>query len=65
MALERSKWGTPTYSKEFYGKRSESWPKALEWAQQKFRLEFAPSPFGGYLPVAVLKRLKEFAKKEV
>ena len=50
--------------KAFVGKRSESMPQALAWAEAQYGVsEWAPSPFGGYIPKAILDAAKKAAKE--
>lgn len=49
----------PVTEKEFVGKRSESWPKALEWANQNMKGPFVVSPLGGWISKSVLDRAKQ------
>lgn len=50
--------------KAFVGKRAESMPQALAWATDQYGVsEWAPSPFGGYIPKAILDAAKKAAKE--
>ena len=51
--------------KSFVGKRSESMPQALAWAEAQYGVrEWAPSPLGGgYIPKAILNAAKKAAKE--
>lgn len=56
-------WGNHG-KKTFIGKRSESMPKAIAWASEKYGItEWSTSPFGGSkIPACVLVAAKEFVK---
>ena len=50
--------------KTFVGKRAASMPQALAWAEAQYGVrEWAPSPFGGYIPKAILDAAKKAAKE--
>ena len=51
-------------SKKFVGKRSESMPKALEWAiARSGEKDWVPSPFGGMVPTYVVEAAKKACKE--
>ena len=52
-----------SFEKIFPGRRKLSFPTALSWAEEQFGHKYAPSPFGGWLPVHVVKRAKKFLKE--
>ena len=50
--------------KTFLGNRAASMPQALAWAEAQYGVrEWAPSPFGGYIPKAILDAAKKAAKE--
>src|SRR5574337_176262 len=50
--------------KTFVGKRAASMPQALAWAEAQYGVrEWAPSPFGGYIPKAILAAAEKAAKE--
>ena len=50
--------------KTFVGKRAASMPQTLAWAEAQYGVrEWAPSPFGGYIPKAILDAAKKAAKE--
>ena len=55
--LEKDPGGS--FSKEFLGKRAESWPSAVSWAEDTIDRELAPSPHGGYLTRRVVDKARE------
>jgi len=53
----------PGVKKEFYGKRSKSFPEAVKWATENAKYELVPGPFGGHIPKHILEKAKAATKK--
>lgn len=58
--LEKEPLST-TYRKRFFGKRSETYRLARNWAAEIFGHDYVPSPFGGLIPRHVKARAERFA----
>jgi len=55
-------------NKTFTGQKAESWPKAMAWATEKYKItKWGPSPFGAstYLPERVIARARSWAQAKV
>lgn len=57
------KWPHSHAVKRFTGPRRDSLPEAMKWVAVNIGGEFVPSPFGGYLPKAVVEKAKAEAVK--
>lgn len=50
--------------KTFYGNRSESMPKAMAWASERYGIAgWKPGPFGGKIPATVHARMMQAIKE--
>ena len=54
---------TRTFQKEFFGPRKQSFPAALVWAHETFGSLYAPSPFGGHIPLHIKQKAIELVNK--
>ena len=51
------------YSRDFIGKRSETFQLAINWAMERFGHDYVVSPFGGRLPAHVVHKAKQAVRK--